>query len=80
MCLCVCSVFYALRLLNDLPRAANLRLCCCVLFVPNCLLHVVASYIDAVNKLLIVHFFVNENVFTLYKRLRWGMLNEGGIY
>lgn len=73
MCVCVCSVFYALSLLNDLPRAVSLRCCCCVLFVPNCLLHVVASYIDAFNKLLIVQ--VNENVFTLYKHLRWGMLN-----
>lgn len=60
LCVCVgvCRVFYAHSLLNDLPRAANERCCSCVLFVSNCLLHVAASYIDAVNKLLIVHFLL----------------------
>lgn len=58
LCVCVCAEYFMLTVCLMICPVWRMNVVVPVLFVSNCLLHVAASYIDAVNKLLIVHFLL----------------------
>lgn len=58
VCVCVYAEYFMLTVCLMICPVRQMNVVVPVLFVSNCLLHVAASYIDAVNKLLIVHFLL----------------------
>lgn len=59
VCVCVCAEYFMLTVCLMICPVRQMNVVVPVLFVSNCLLHVAASYIDAVNKVLIVHFLLS---------------------